>query len=123
MRLVGLEVDAQNPERLAEFWAAMLGRRVDSSGRCLPGLSPIDFEVRLVREIAPKGMERHRMHPDLTSGSDDEQAACVERALRLGGHHVDVGQCDDEGHVVLGDPEGNEFCVIESGNGFLTDTA
>jgi len=26
-----------------------------------------------------------------------------------------------EGHVVLADPEGNEFCVIEPGNSFLAD--
>ena len=27
----------------------------------------------------------------------------------------------DEGHVVLADPEGNEFCIIEPGNKFLAD--
>jgi hypothetical protein len=32
-----------------------------------------------------------------------------------------VGQKGDEGHVVLADPEGNEFCVIEPGNNFLAD--
>ena len=63
------------------------------------------------------------MHFDLTSSSPADQAASVELALRLGGHHVDVGQRGDEGHVVLGDPEDNEFCVIESGNNFLANTA
>jgi hypothetical protein len=32
---------------------------------------------------------------------------------------ADVGQVGDELHVVLADPEGNEFCVIEPGNCFL----
>jgi len=32
-----------------------------------------------------------------------------------------VGQTPDERHVVLADPEGNEFCVIEPGNNFLAD--
>ena len=59
------------------------------------------------------------MHPELTSASLEDQRATVERALALGGRHVDVGQRGDEGHVVLGDPEGNEFCVIEPGNRFL----
>ncbi|GAB3332728.1 hypothetical protein GCM10027452_06090 [Micromonospora halotolerans] len=40
-------------------------------------------------------------------------------ALELGGGHLDVGQRPEEGHIVLADPEGNEFCVIEAGNGFL----
>lgn len=43
----------------------------------------------------------------------------VERVLALGGRHADVGQKGDEGHVVLADPEGNEFCAIEPGNAFL----
>ena len=45
----------------------------------------------------------------------------MDRALGLGGRHHDVGQRGDEGHVVLADPEDNEFCVIEPGNGFLAD--
>jgi predicted enzyme related to lactoylglutathione lyase len=45
----------------------------------------------------------------------------VARALELGGRHIDVGQRPDEGHVVLADPEGNEFCVIEPGNDFLAE--
>ena len=43
----------------------------------------------------------------------------METALRLGGRHIDVGQLPEEGHVVLADPAGNEFCVIEPGNNFL----
>ena len=43
----------------------------------------------------------------------------MSRALGLGGRHLDIGQGPDEGHVVLADPEGNEFCVIEPGNSFL----
>jgi hypothetical protein len=45
----------------------------------------------------------------------------VARALELGARHIDVGQRPEEGHVVLADPEGNEFCVIEPGNTFLAD--
>jgi hypothetical protein len=45
----------------------------------------------------------------------------VARALELGARHLDIGQRPDEAHVVLADPEGNEFCVIEPGNNFLAD--
>ena len=45
----------------------------------------------------------------------------MARALGLGARHIDVGQLPEEGHVVLADPEGNEFCVIEPGNNFLAD--
>jgi hypothetical protein len=43
----------------------------------------------------------------------------VARLLGLGARHFDVGQRPEEGHVVLEDPEGNEFCVIEPGNNWL----
>jgi catechol 2,3-dioxygenase-like lactoylglutathione lyase family enzyme len=59
------------------------------------------------------------MHFDLTSTSLEGQQETVARALELGGRHIDVGQRPEEGHVVLADPEGNEFCVIEPGNKFL----
>ena len=59
------------------------------------------------------------MHFDLTSASPEDQRQTVARALELGGRHIDVGQRPEEGHVVLADPEGNEFCVIEPGNKFL----
>ena len=62
------------------------------------------------------------MHFDLTSASIEHQQRSVELALSLGGRHFDVGQRGDEGHVVLADPEGNEFCVIEPGNTFLAGT-
>lgn len=41
--------------------------------------------------------------------------------VELGARHIEVGQRTDEGHVVLADPEGNEFCVIEPDNSFLAD--
>lgn len=111
VRLVALEVDAQDPGRLAEFWAAILGRVVAANGTTLPGLTDTDFALRFVAADAPKdGL--HRMHPDLTSASAADQKATVAIALSLGGRHLDVGQRGDEGHVVLADPEGNEFCIL-----------
>lgn len=123
LHLVALEFDALSPERLAEFWAPILGRQIGASRRNLSGLVPTDFELWFVPESAPKATARHRMHFDLTSASPQDQSATVDLAIRLGGHHVDVGQRGEEGHVVLGDPEDNEFCVIESGNSFLANTA
>jgi predicted enzyme related to lactoylglutathione lyase len=41
--------------------------------------------------------------------------------IELGARHVDIGQGPDEPHVVLADPEGNEFCVIAPDNSFLAD--
>jgi hypothetical protein len=58
----------------------------------------------------------------LTSSSVEDQQHSVERALRLGGRHIDVGQAPDDRFVVLADPGGNELCVIEPDNNFLAGT-
>jgi catechol 2,3-dioxygenase-like lactoylglutathione lyase family enzyme len=76
------------------------------------------FPIRFLPDPASK-TDLNRMHFDLTSASLEDQQRTVTRALDLGGRHIDVGQRPEEGHVVLADPEGNEFCVIEPGNTFL----
>ena len=39
--------------------------------------------------------------------------------LAIGARHIDIGQDPSDTHVVLADPEGNEFCIIEPQNRFL----
>ena len=80
----------------------------------MPG-DDLGFRIRFVPSQEDKtGL--NRMHFDLTSASLEDQQQTVTRALELGAQHLDVGQRPEEGHVVLADPEGNEFCVIEPGN-------
>jgi predicted enzyme related to lactoylglutathione lyase len=55
---------------------------------------------------------KNRVHLDLASESAAAQQAIVERLVARGATHVDVGQRDVP-WVVLADPEGNEFCVLE----------
>ncbi|MFJ8578257.1 VOC family protein [Micromonospora sp. NPDC093277] len=112
--------DADNPARLAQFWASMLGREAveDAHGVLLPGEDG-QLSLRFVPGQAKKAEPSRRMHFHLTSTSDADQQHTVTTALGLGASHLDVGQLPEEGHLVLADPEGNEFCVIEPGNNFL----
>jgi catechol 2,3-dioxygenase-like lactoylglutathione lyase family enzyme len=121
--LVALCVDANDPPRLAHFWAGVLGwEKVDDprDGQTLVPRDDTGFRIRFVPTSAPKAGP-NRMHLDLTSTSLEDQQRTVARSLGLGAQHIDVGQRPEEGHVVLADPEGNEFCVIEPGNRFLAD--
>ena len=120
--LVALCFDANDPRDVARFWAGVLGWEMadDSSGSI--ALLPSDdtgFRLRFIASEQQKVAQNH-MHFDLTSNSDDQHET-VASALRLGARHIDVGQRPEEGQVVLADPEGNEFCVIEEGNKFLAD--
>lgn len=121
--LVALTFDALDPPLLARFWGGLLGWETTDDPRGGIALLPADdtgFSIRFVPTAEPKSVP-NQMHLDLTSSSSEEQQRTVARALELGGRHIDVGQRPEEGHVVLADPEGDEFCVIEPGNAFLAD--
>jgi hypothetical protein len=105
---------------VARFWAELLGREVvdENHGVLLPG-DERQVGLRFVAASSTQKVGLNRLHLHLTSASPEGQRATVEKALRIGGHHLDVGQLPEEGHVVLSDPGDNEFCVIEAGNAFL----
>ncbi|WP_341720737.1 VOC family protein [Micromonospora sp. FIMYZ51] len=116
-------VEAQQPSRLAYFWSELLGWEVADDPHDGVALLPADdtgFRLRFLANQQPK-IGQNPMHFDLTSASLADQRQTVARAVALGARHVDVGQRPDDPHVVLADPEGNEFCVIEPGNNFLAE--
>jgi predicted enzyme related to lactoylglutathione lyase len=120
-RLVALCVDANDPLGLAHFWADALRWDVDGEPSDEIGLVPTDgttFRV-VFRPVPERKAGRNRIHLDLTTTSVDDQHESVSRLVELGARHIDIGQGPDEPHVVLADPEGNEFCVIEPENSFL----
>ena len=119
-RLEALTFDANDPRRLADFWAGVLGWKLADDGTALEPTDDTGFRLRFLPTAEPKTLQ-NRMHFDLTSRSLENQQETVARALELGGRHIDVGQGPGAEHVVLADPEGNEFCVLEPGNDFLAD--
>lgn len=119
LRLVAVTLDAPDPDGQAVFWAALLDRDPvhDAASLLLPG-SPAQVGLRLV----PGGHGhpgRERVHLHVTTADEDDRQRTVATALASGGRHLDVGRLPEEGHIVLGDPGGEAFCVIEPGNTFL----
>ena len=114
-RLVSLCFDANDPLRLARFWAEALRWEIDDETDDEVGLVPTDgtrFGILFV-PVPERKAGKNRIHLDLTTTSIDDQKETVERLVELGARHIDIGQGPDDDHVVLADPEGNEFCVIE----------
>lgn len=116
--LVALCIDANDPSRLARFWAGVLDREIADDGPTLLPSDDTGFSIRFQPTQEQKAGP-NQIHLHLTSTSLDDQQSTVARALELGGRHLDIGQGPEDEHVVLADPEGNEFCVIEPGNTFL----
>jgi predicted enzyme related to lactoylglutathione lyase len=122
-RLVALCFDANDPLRLARFWADALHWEIDDETQDEIGLVPTDdtsFGI-LFLPVPGQKVGANRLHLDLTTTSIDDQQETVARLVELGARHIDIGQRPEEGHVVLADPEGNEFCIIEPENSFLAD--
>ncbi|HTR92218.1 MAG TPA: VOC family protein [Trebonia sp.] len=120
--LVALRFDANDPLALARFWAAVLGWEMaggtpDGGVALLPG-DDTGFRFLFV-PVTRQKTAPNEMHFHLTSTSLEDQQQTVAKALGLGARPINIGQRPEEGHIVLADPEGNEFCVIEPGNNFL----
>ncbi|WP_422742785.1 VOC family protein [Mycobacterium sp. WMMD1722] len=105
--LRGVDVDALDPPAQVRFWASLL--ELPPADDHAVALGP--GSLRFVATEHPKS-GKNRLHLDLASTSVEHQAELVSRARRLGAHPVDIGQ-RDVAWVVLADPEGNEFCVLE----------
>ncbi len=125
-----LGCDAAHPHRLARFWALAL-RYVDEPGYDDPdGASIVDPDghgpaIGFLR--VPEGkISKNRMHIDVRVAGEppwnwpERERLIHARVLELiaaGGNEIRREMYDDGnghhvlGHVVMIDPEGNEFCV------------
>jgi catechol 2,3-dioxygenase-like lactoylglutathione lyase family enzyme len=118
LRIQCLCIDTQDPDRLAGFWQAALGwrRTHDEPDEVVlepPAGSPQDGVVPdlLFLRVPEKKEVKNRLHLDLRPA---DQAAEVARLEGLGARRTDVGQASDVSWVVLADPDGNEFCVLQA---------
>lgn len=115
-RIGNVSLDCAQPYELARFWSRVLDRPIH------PDNEPADDEVGIpldgggelmfLRVPEPKTV-KNRMHLCLVPGQLRESE--VERLLAIGATMLqDRRNPDGTGWAVLGDPEGNEFCVLRS---------
>jgi catechol-2,3-dioxygenase len=114
-RITELVLDCADPEKLADFWCAVLGYQVldrDPDGIEIgrADQSPEDRITLVLNRVAEPKRQKLRMHLDVNA-TDRDQAAELERLLALGATRVEIGQAKVRWHV-LADPEGNEFCLL-----------
>ncbi len=105
-RLYELGVDAQDPERIAGWWAARFGAEpqteVDADHWWVEGTGRLPWAMVFAPVPEPK-MIKNRVHWDIWGKTSD----LLDAGARL------LRSRDDEiSWDVLADPEGNEFCVF-----------
>ncbi|MDJ0924338.1 MAG: VOC family protein [Acidimicrobiia bacterium] len=113
-----MNVDSVDPIPLARWWADLLGWRITyeepdqvvlepPEGSPEDGVSPDMLFLRV-----PEAKQvKNRLHIDLRPSDQSQEVA---RAEALGARRVDVGQTGAATWVVMADPQGNEFCILQA---------
>ncbi len=122
LRLGVIVLGVDDVPRNARFWQEALGYRLrtDGFGGWATVLEPAGggpgARIALQRSRSPVP-DHPRLHLDLHVGSATEQAAEVDRLLSLGAGRVEWDSYpDDPDFVVLADPAGNRFCIVDLGH-------
>ncbi|MGH9113656.1 MAG: VOC family protein [Acidimicrobiales bacterium] len=106
-------------DRAVEFWCQALGYVPrDEVGEDWAVLVPAGGSgTHLALGLSETPVQEHpRVHLDLYAADAADQAAEVERLVSLGAVRVDWDLYpDDPDFIVLADPAGNRFCVIDTG--------
>lgn len=109
----GVTIDCLEPERVARFWSALLGREPGPSRDGWVYLGERgDPLSRLVFQPVPEPRTgKVRIHLDI-SVDDIDQA--IAEVIDLGGRFTGERHDYDQGVlVVMADPENHEFCLVQ----------
>ena len=111
--VAAIVVDCAAPQAQARFWAGAAGWRPQGPDGGLSALRSPGGGPYL--ELLPGGgakTVKNRIHLDVAPRRGDDHQAEVTRLRQAGATLADVGQGAVR-WVVLADPEGNEFCVLD----------
>ncbi len=109
--------------RAADFWSRALGYvvRRDGFGGWSTVLEPPDDApgARIALQRSETAPQQHpRVHLDLHVGDAAEQESEAARLVALGAERVDWDSYpEDPDFVVLADPDGNRFCIVDLSHG------
>lgn len=121
LRVGSVVLGVSNVSRAVAFWMEALGYvpREEMADDWVVLVPADGAGVQLSLGLSQTPVQEHpRIHLDLYAGDAAEQAVEVERLVSLGAQRVDWDLYpEDADFVVLADPEGNRFCVIDTSHG------
>jgi predicted enzyme related to lactoylglutathione lyase len=112
LRIGAIVWGVRNLDRAIRFWSAALNYKLsrESDVNCAILVPKDGAGIQLSLNAAVTSMKPKRHHIDLFT---HEQAREVERLLALGATRVDWQYEQGSDYVVLADPDGNTFCVVQ----------
>ena len=106
-------IDCLDPERVAKFWSVLLGREPGPSeaGWVYLGNREDSLPRLVFQPVKEPKVGKVRIHLDVEVEDIDDG---IEQVTSLGGRFTGERHDYNEGVVVvMADPEGNEFCLVE----------
>jgi catechol 2,3-dioxygenase-like lactoylglutathione lyase family enzyme len=121
LRIGSVVLGVSDVPRAAAFWMRALGYvprdEMEDDWVVLVPAEGTGTQLSLGLSQTP-AQEHPRVHLDLYAGDAADQAAEVGRLVSLGARRVDWDLYpDDADFIVLADPDGNRFCVIDTSHG------
>ncbi len=123
MRLGTVVLGADDVERAVSFWSQVFAyepvRFPDEDNGFTILVPPSGEGTRVALQRADSPAQEHpRVHLDLVVDDADEQVREIERLVGLGATRVPWDSYpENPDFVVLADPEGNRFCVVDASHG------
>ena len=114
LRIGTIVLNVKDGGRAAQFWSQALGYAYRDDGHD-QDTTPVLLPQPPAPAVAVALDEDDRTHLDLHTDSAREQRAEVERLISLGATRIDWAYPDGARFVVLSDPDGNLFCVVNTG--------
>src|SRR5688500_16559874 len=124
IKQVQVTFDCTEPPRVAQFWSEVLGYEAqpETDGSWSASEDPAGVGPRLFFQRVPEGKTvKNRVHLDVRAApglQGDERMAALEteseRLVALGATRVERHEPAPPmagGHIIMLDPEGNEFCL------------
>jgi hypothetical protein len=113
MKIGSVVIDCNDFETMSTFWRQALNYvpREPAEDGWVVLRDPTGKNVNVsLQQVPEKSSEKNRLHLDLYT---NDQPGEVERLLELGATRHPRTPEPDEDFIVLEDPEGNLFCVID----------
>jgi catechol 2,3-dioxygenase-like lactoylglutathione lyase family enzyme len=113
LRVGTIVLNVKDAQRAAQFWHRALGYAYQD-GAYHEDVTPVLLPQSAAAAVPVALDESDRTHLDLHTDSAQEQQAEVERLVALGATRVPWTYPAGARFVVLADPEGNLFCVVDT---------
>ena len=108
----GLAMDASDVQALAEFWRAAANYEIADAH--YPYLAVLKGENSskpriIILQVPETKTAKNRLHMEFKT---DDLKAEAERIVALGATLIEEREFGDTQWIVMQDPEGNEFCLV-----------